>query len=196
MINFNSEGRECSALSDNTVANNETSSDYETIIYETWEKQNEESSLAFTAFCAFRDFGPERNIKKVVINIEKDTVKANRKYRTWRGWSAQYNWNKRAADFDKHLDKIRLNERRKIIEAREEAHKQVTEKMLFVINKKLDMMDPQELSQSNLTDWVKTAIQTEREVWALPLGTNHTNEDKQGQCSQLEIKFENEFKGL
>jgi len=189
---FNNKGKKCTVLSDTALVNNDSSSDCKTFSLETWGKLDEESSLAFTAFCAFRDFGPERSIIKVVTSIEKDSSKVNRAYSKWRTWSALFNWNKRAADYDKHLDSIRLYERRKTIEEREEAHKKITEKMLLLISKKLDMMNPQELSQNNLTDWVKTAIQTERQV----LGIEHSPENKQEQFGQLEIKFENEFKGI
>ena len=40
--------------------------------FESWERLKGESSLAFAAFCTFRDFGPERNIRKAVDSTEKD----------------------------------------------------------------------------------------------------------------------------
>jgi hypothetical protein len=33
---------------------------------ESWERLPGESGLAYAAFCAFRDYGPERNIRKAV----------------------------------------------------------------------------------------------------------------------------------
>ena len=77
-----------------------------------------------------------------------------------------------------------------MIEGREEFHKIITEKMLNVVNKKLDMMAPEELAQGNLTDWVKTAVNAEREV----LGINR--EEGRDKSGQLEIKFESGFEGL
>jgi len=182
-------------ISDEKAASvdNENQSDIEIMPFFTWEQQKGESALAFSAFCTFRDFGHNRNIKKVLLSIERDTTKLNRKYNTWRNWSTQFHWNKRAADYDKYLDRLRLTERRKTIESREEAHKQITEKMLFVVSKKLDSMNPDELNQTNVSEWVKTAIHTEREI----LGINsEEGGNKQNRGKQIEINFDTDFQGL
>ena len=165
----------------------------EVMPFESWERLRGESSTAFAAFCVFRDFGSERNIKKALLSVESDGDKANRQYRTWLNWSAQFHWLKRAADYDKYLDKLKLAERRKVIEAREEAHREITAKMLFVVKKKLDMMNPDELTQGNVTEWVKTAVQTERDI--LGMGKEESGV-KQGQFRQGEINFDGEFSGV
>ena len=158
--------------------------------FESWTKQKGETSLALSAFCAYRDFGAERNIIKVLLSFEKDEKEARRKYRTWRNWSVQNHWKKRAADYDKYIDNMRLSERRKMIEGREEVHRQITEKMLTLVNKKLDTMAPGELKQANVTDWVKTAVQTEREVLGI---SKEEDGEKNG---QPEIHFDSDFEGL
>jgi hypothetical protein len=48
---------------------------------ESWERLPGESGLAYSAFCAFRDLGLERNIRKAVETAENDTVKREKKYR-------------------------------------------------------------------------------------------------------------------
>jgi hypothetical protein len=48
---------------------------------ESWEQLPGETGRAYTAFCAYRDLGPERNIRKVVETAENDTVKREKKYR-------------------------------------------------------------------------------------------------------------------
>ena len=161
--------------------------------FESWEKLAKEGARAFAAFCAYRDFGSDRNIKKAILSVESDVDKAKRQYRTWLNWSAQYHWIKRAADYDKYLDRLKLTERRKVIEAREEAHKEITAKMLFVVKKKLDTMNPDELAQGNVTEWVKTAVQTERDI--LGMGREESGV-KQGQFRQGEINFDGEFSGV
>ena len=62
--------------------------------------------------------------------------------------------------------------------------------MLQVVSKKLEMMNPAELSQGAVTEWVETAIKTEREIFGLTAGKEKT-EPKQG-----EINFTPEFEGL
>ena len=158
--------------------------------FESWERLAGESSAAFAAFCAFRDFGPERNIRKAVDSAEKDEAVRAKRYRVWRNWSTQFRWRERAAEYDGYTEKLKQAEMRKTIEAQGEQHRRVTGKMLEVVSKKLDLMDPAELSQGNLTEWVQTAIKAEREAAGL-VAPNGKTEPKQG-----ELTFSPEFQGL
>jgi len=161
--------------------------------FETWERQEKESSMAFSAFCAFRDCGPQRTIIKACEDVEKDKVVAKRKYRTWRYWAAHYHWVKRAADYDNYLDKVKLAERIKKIKEREERHLQTAEKILTAVDNKLDTMSKEELSQGNVTDWYKTAVQTEREVLGI---AREEGGEKQLPDKNFEVKFDSAFKVL
>src|SRR5215510_3112316 len=132
--------------------------------FESWEHLNGETAKAFAAFCAFRDLGAERSIFNAVEVMEKDTAKHIKRYNVFRGWAAQYRWRERAADYDRYLEKLKQAELRKTIEAQGEKHREVTGKMLGVVSKKLDSMNPDDLTQSNVTEWVQTAIKAEREA--------------------------------
>jgi len=162
----------------------------EILPYESWERLTGESSAAFSAFCVYRDFGLERNIRKAVESIEKNEVVRAKRYRVWRNWSTEFRWKERAADYDKYLEKLKQTELRKTIEAQGEKHREVTGKMLDVVKKKLDMMNPSELTQGNLTEWVQTAIKAEREAAGLS-ASNGNSEMKQG-----ELNFVSDFNGL
>jgi len=158
--------------------------------FESWEMLPRESALAYTAFSAFRDFGPERNIRKAVDSVENDETKRGKRYRVWRNWSTKFRWQQRAEDYDRYTEKLKQTERRKTIEAQGEVHREITGKMLRVVGKKLDMMDPAELTQGNLTEWAQTAIKLEREIVGL-VAPNGRAEPKQG-----ELMFAPEFDGL
>ena len=158
--------------------------------FESWTKQKGETALAYNAFCAFRDYGPERNIIKALHGVEKDVHEAKRKYRSWRNWAYINCWKKRAGDYDKYLDSIHLTEERKLVEKRREAHRQTMEKVLTVVNKKLDTMAPEDLAQNNLIGWAKTAIETERAVLGI---SAEEGADKNGQPV---IRFDHDFEGL
>jgi len=162
----------------------------EMLPFESWERLAGESSAAFAAFCAFRDVGPERNIRKAVESVEKDEAVQAKRYRVWRNWSTQFRWRERAAEYDGYTEKLKQAEMRKTIEAQGEQHRKVTGKMLEVVSKKLDLMDPAELGQGNLTEWVQTAIKAEREAAGL-VAPNGKAEPKQG-----ELTFSPEFQGL
>ena len=158
--------------------------------FESWERLAGETSAAFAAFCAFRDLGAERNIRKAVESVEKDTAAQGKKYKVWRNWSTAYRWRERAGDYDKYIERLKQAELRKTIEAQGEQHRKVTGKMLDVVSKKLDLMNPAELSQGNLTEWVQTAIKAEREAAGL-VANNGKPEIKQG-----ELNFTSDFQGL
>ncbi len=162
----------------------------ELLPFESWEKLPGETALAFAAFCAFRDCGPERNIRRAVESVEADEAVRARKYRVWRNWSTQYRWRERADDYDRYLEKLKQTELRKTIKAQGEKHREVTGKMLDVVSKKLDTMNPAELTQGAVTEWVQTAIKAEREAAGLVSSVGKP-ETKQG-----ELNFSPDFEGL
>jgi ribosomal protein S3AE len=162
----------------------------EILPYESWEQLKGESSPAFFAFCAYRDYGAERNIRKAIERIEKDKNVSAKKYMVWRNWATQFKWRERAADYDRYIEKLKQGEIRKTIEAQGIKHRQVTGKMLDVVQKKLDTMNPEDLTQGTVTEWVQTAIKAERENMGLIL-PNEKPETKQG-----EFQFVSDFQGL
>jgi len=162
----------------------------EMLPFESWEQLTGETSAAFTAFCSFRDYGPERNIRKAVDSVVKDETVRTKRYRVWRNWSTQFRWRERAADYDRYTEKLKQAEFRKTIEAQGEQHRKVTGKMLEVVSKKLDLMDPAELTQGIVTEWVEAAIKVEREAAGL-ISSNGKPEAKQG-----ELTFASDFQGL
>jgi hypothetical protein len=199
---------------------NETTDVYEDIKkeilpFESWERLAGESGMAYAAFCVYRDYGPERNIRKAVEGQFRNEEcppgqdrRIERKYRMWRLWSMQFKWVKRAEDYDGYLDRLKQTELRKTIEARGEAHREVTGKMLQMVNKKLDMMTPAELPQGAVTAWVETAVKTEREIFGLAVGKDkgETGQFAHANClgvstcrnstRQGNITFTPEFEGL
>jgi hypothetical protein len=169
--------------------------------FESWERLTGESSAAYGAFCAYRDYGPDRNIRKAAeaAAAGKDgeagtnRSKGGKRYGMWRAWSTQFRWRERAVDYDRYLDRLKQTEKRKTIEAQEEMHRAVTEKMLVVVSKKLDLMmiNPEELTQGTVKEWVETAVRTDREAAGLDMAKGGRTEPKQG-----EINFTAEFNGL
>ncbi|GHV80986.1 hypothetical protein AGMMS49944_27770 [Spirochaetia bacterium] len=165
----------------------------EMLPFESWERLRGESAAAFAAFCTFRDFGPERNIRRVVESMGKDDAKRGRQYRLWRGWSAAFKWRERAADFDGYVDKLKQAELRRTIEEQGTVDRAVLAKMLGVVGKKLDCMDPADLGQATLPVWVTTAIRLNRELLGLVDG-----KEKPGGAADAsgQINFISEFEGL
>jgi len=162
----------------------------EMLPYESWERLDGEGSLAFAAFCAFRDMKAERTIRKAVEATEKDKSKWDKRYKVWRNWSSQFRWLERVAGYDRNVDKMKQTELRKTIEAQGEQHRAVTGKMLEVVKKKLDLMNPEELTQNNVTEWTSVAIKAEREAAGLVVS------DGKAVAKQGELNFTPDFQGL
>jgi len=160
----------------------------EVLPFESWERLADETGQSFAAFCAFRDYGAGRNIKRA---MEANAIPA-RRYDVWRNWSTKYQWAKRAGDYDMHLDRLKRAERAKSIEMRETAYRAATERMLAVVQKRLDLMDPAELTQGNIVEWMKGSIDVEREV----LGVAGSGEEDAQKTKQLEIRFTRDFDGV
>jgi hypothetical protein len=72
-------------------------------------------------------------------------------------------------------------------------HRAVTKKMLEVVEKKLDRMNPEDLTQGAVKEWVETAIRADREIAGLTVSKG--DQDGYG-GKQLEIQFTAEFNGL
>jgi hypothetical protein len=170
--------------------------------FESWGRLAGESSAAYAAFCAYRDYGPDRNIRRTVETAltgneggtGTERGKVEKRYGMWRAWAAQFRWRERAADYDRYLDQLKQAELRKTIEEQGKVHRMVTGKMLQVVSKKLDLMDPADLTQGTVTEWVEAAIRTEREIAGLAVPKGGGN--KAGNGGQLEIQFNPEFEGL
>jgi hypothetical protein len=158
--------------------------------FESWERLPGETGAAYAAFCAYRDLGLDRTIRKAVEANEKDRETWERRYRMYRNWAGQFRWRDRAADYDRYTERLKQTEVRKTIEAQGELHRAVTGKMLAVVEKKLDLMDPADLPHGTVTEWVETAIRADREAAGLSAPDGRV-EPKQG-----EINFSPEFEGL
>jgi hypothetical protein len=66
--------------------------------FESWGRLVGESSAAYAAFCAYRDYGPERNIRRTVEAVlagnergaETNRDKVGKRYGMWRAWATQF----------------------------------------------------------------------------------------------------------
>jgi hypothetical protein len=173
----------------------------ELLPYESWERLTGETGMAYAAFCAYRDYGSERNIRRAVegaLSAEgADSRKIEKRYRMWRGWAARFRWRERAVEYDRYLDRLKQGEKRKTIEEQEAVYRETTQKLLQMVNKKLDMMKPGELTQGAVKEWVEAAVRTDREIGQFAdancLGVSTS---RNSTPSQVEINFTPEFEGL
>ena len=70
---------------------------------EIFKRQPDETNKAYSAFCKYRDFGPDRSIAKVVKKLGKKPGYA----RQMEEWSSKFNWIERTKAFDDKADEKR-----------------------------------------------------------------------------------------
>lgn len=82
-----------------------------------WSQQPTEGIMAYMAFCAFRDMGPARSLRKLATRgfdlprgDDDDVEHHMLAYRSLTGYSEQFDWVHRANAWDRHQDKIRQRE--------------------------------------------------------------------------------------
>ncbi|QEN06821.1 hypothetical protein EXM22_01990 [Oceanispirochaeta crateris] len=152
---------------------------------ECWLRQPGETGAAYTAFCLYRDYGGSRSVRKVLKDQELPSSRSG----IWLAWSQRYAWVLRAEKYDAHLDKIRLEENEKALRQRQAKHLELSKKMLDLVDKRLDKLDPDELSQGTILDWMKNCSQIETDILK-------DEEKEKGTLKQLEISFFEDFKGV
>ena len=162
--------------------------------FNSWELLPKESAEAFAAFVVYRDLGFGRSIRLAIESI-KDNSTYLQSYASWRKWAADYRWKERAADYDRYIEQMKQNEHRKTIEAQGEKHREVTGLMLDVAKKKLQTMQPDDLSAGGVVEFVQTAVKIQNENADLLLTSgltpNGKTENKHG-----EFNFVSDFQGF
>jgi hypothetical protein len=153
---------------------------------ECWLRQPGETGPAYSAFCSYRDYGGDRSIRKVI----KSTGMPDSRSGIWLAWSKRYAWVLRSDKYDAHLDKIRLSENEKALREREAKHLEISRKMLDLVDKRLDKLDPGELSQNTILEWTKSCTQIETGI------LKSEEKNPSGTLKQLEISFFEDFKGV
>jgi hypothetical protein len=164
--------------------------------FESWERLPGETDKAFAAFCSFRDCGPERSIKKAVEGVEKEKGERVQNCKTWSNWCSQYRWRERSADFDRYIEKLKMTEIRKTIEAQGEKQRKVTGQILDAVSKKLELLNPADITQGNIIEWAEKAIRLEREASNQRFEGLVAGKDGKAEPKQGEFVFTSDFQGL
>jgi hypothetical protein len=129
---------------------------------EIWERQNNESSKAYAAFCVYRDLGPERSLDKALSVANKKPT--NRRH--WSRWMEKYRWYERAQAYDDYIERKERKEKEKAIleKADEMADRHVKLAKAFQqrIAQALQQIDPAQLSPSDMAKWLDVATKLER----------------------------------
>jgi hypothetical protein len=90
-----------------------------------WQQRKGESAVAFAAFVAYRDMGPERSLSKVA----KGGQVGGRTKHALEKWSAKHDWVARAEAWDQELDRHRTDAAAAEVEEMRRRHIQTAQGM-------------------------------------------------------------------
>lgn len=120
-----------------------------------WDRQPGENAKPFEAFVIYRDLGPGRSLPQVAEKLGKSATLIER-------WSAANDWVKRATAWDAEQDRIARQEQLDEIVKMRKRHAKIAEKALDKVSQALDMVDPEHLSNADISRLMETASKLER----------------------------------
>ena len=122
---------------------------------ELWERQPDETSKPFEAFCVYRDLGPGRSLSQVAEKLKKSDTLIGR-------WSGAYDWVKRATAWDAEQDRVaRKAQLDEIIKMRKR-HAKLASDMLLKAAKALETLPEEEIKAADVSRMVDVAAKLER----------------------------------
>jgi hypothetical protein len=128
----------------------------------TWGRQEGETTKAYAAFCAYRDYGIDRSIQKVVNKYIENSWSMSLLLR----WSAKHNWIQRCVAFDSYMDKERQKEY--LAQTLEISRRQAqgARRIQEIALERLSQLDPSTLSNQELLRYLEVGMKLEREALA------------------------------
>ena len=120
-----------------------------------WERQDGETSKAYEAFCAYRDMGPDRSLRKVSQILNKSVT-------TLTKWSTPNNWLERCQAWDDEQERIARKEQINDIKKMRKRHADLATAMLVKAAKALAKIPESEIKASDVSRMVEVASRLEQ----------------------------------
>ena len=124
-----------------------------------WERQPEETTKAYEAFCVYRDMGTQRSLSKVAEKLQKSDTLMGR-------WSRENDWVKRAAKWDDEQERIEREiaqrEQGKAIREMRKRHADIASAMLIKSARALARIPDDEIKPGDISRMVDVASKLER----------------------------------
>jgi len=124
---------------------------------EKWDRLPNESAKAYSAFCAYRDYGPNRSLENIRQIMDKPPS------RNWLGkWSSKYNWVERVKAYDDYMERLKRAENEKAILDMVDRHARLAVAFQQRIAQRLAEINPSELTPADMVRWLEVAAKLER----------------------------------
>ncbi|WP_286475724.1 hypothetical protein [Methanobacterium sp. CWC-01] len=154
-----------------------------------WRKLPGETGKAYESFCIYRDLGPKRSITKVQTEMHQNSTKnqptSRPSIRTLKEWSSKNKWVERATAYDSYIDDLRrLGHEQEIMEM-STRHVKIARNFQDKVDKRLNSLNPDDLSPQDLVRWCDTAVKIER----LSLGVPTENVKQEKEIKEVKNDF-------
>ncbi len=124
-----------------------------------WERQPDETTKPYEAFCVYRDMGIERSIRKVAERLSKSETLMAR-------WSTKNNWVERVTAWDDEQERIEREAAQKQqledIKKMRKRHAAIATQMLIKASTALQSLPPDEVKAADISRMVDVASKLER----------------------------------
>ncbi|MBQ5659309.1 MAG: hypothetical protein IIV02_07305 [Peptococcaceae bacterium] len=120
-----------------------------------WERQPDESDVAFEAFCVYRDMGTERSLRSVAEKLNKSSQLMGR-------WSGKFSWVDRVSAWEDEQDRILCQEQIKDIKKMRQRHADLAMEMLAKALEGIQYLHPEELNAVSISRLVEVASKLEQ----------------------------------
>lgn len=120
-----------------------------------YEQLEEEGPRAFEAFVIYRDMGLGRNLESVSKQVDKNMSMIRR-------WSAEYNWVARCRAWDAEQDRVKREAQTREIVEMAKRHAAIAVRLQEKLVRRLQDLDPMELTPKEVSTWLETAVKIER----------------------------------
>jgi len=129
-----------------------------------WEQQPDESAKAYAAFSAYRSQGSARSLRSVADQLGKSLSLLNR-------WSTQWNWGRRVAAYDRHMDRVQLIEEEEARREMAQRHARTAQALMTTVARRvigdeahgIAALDPNTLNGTSLARLLEVAVRIERQ---------------------------------
>lgn len=121
-----------------------------------WDLQENEGMKAFSAFQIYRDLGPKRTfveVAKITNNYTASRIGL---------WANKYNWQWRAEEYDRFMDKQYTDGLAKEVRDMGERHARLSRIIIEKVLDRVEDFDVEELSAGELIKWFDVAAKIER----------------------------------
>lgn len=135
-----------------------------------WERMEGESEEAWSAFQLYRDLGMDRSLARVRQVVGKSNTLLGR-------WSKRDGWVARCEAFDREQDRLWMLSQAKARREMAVRHVKVANAVMNKVVKRLNKIDPDDLTPSELVKFFEAATKVERLALEQPTRVEITGKD-------------------